>query len=100
MSWSRRLIVFLMMLCIFVINESKAGQSPYDHGSPADDELFDFSSNSDDKVVMKKKTVSQKRNNNKNNERYTPDWNSLDSRPLPKWYDDAKFGIFIHWVRR
>ena len=20
-----------------------------------------------------------------------------DSRPLPSWYDEAKFGIFIHW---
>ena len=29
--------------------------------------------------------------------RYKPDWNSLDSRPLPSWYDDAKFGIFCHW---
>lgn len=28
---------------------------------------------------------------------YTPDWKSVDSRPLPQWYDDAKFGIFIHW---
>ena len=28
---------------------------------------------------------------------YTPDWNSLDKRPLPKWYDDAKVGIFIQW---
>ena len=28
---------------------------------------------------------------------YKPDWDSLDSRPLPAWYDDAKFGIFIHW---
>ena len=24
-------------------------------------------------------------------------WESLDSRPLPQWYDNAKFGIFIHW---
>ncbi len=30
-------------------------------------------------------------------QRYTPDWNSLDTRPLPQWYDDAKVGIFIHW---
>jgi len=30
-------------------------------------------------------------------EKYTPDWGSLDSRPLPEWYDDAKFGIFLHW---
>jgi hypothetical protein len=29
--------------------------------------------------------------------KYTPDWNSLDKRPLPQWYDDAKIGIFIHW---
>lgn len=28
---------------------------------------------------------------------YTDNWESLDSRPLPEWYDDAKFGIFVHW---
>jgi alpha-L-fucosidase len=28
---------------------------------------------------------------------YTPDWASLDTRPTPEWYLDAKFGIFIHW---
>lgn len=31
------------------------------------------------------------------NKRYEPTWDSLDSRPLPQWFDDAKFGIFIHW---
>ena len=28
---------------------------------------------------------------------YQPNWDSLDSRPLPKWYDQSKFGIFLHW---
>jgi alpha-L-fucosidase len=28
---------------------------------------------------------------------YAPDWESLDRRPNPQWWDDAKFGIFIHW---
>ncbi|XP_065280903.1 tissue alpha-L-fucosidase-like isoform X2 [Dermacentor albipictus] len=28
---------------------------------------------------------------------YTADWQSLDSRPLPAWYDDAKVGVFVHW---
>ncbi len=28
---------------------------------------------------------------------YEPDWASLDKRPIPSWYTDAKFGIFIHW---
>ena len=27
---------------------------------------------------------------------YTPDWESLDSRPIPSWYDEAKIGIFMH----
>ncbi len=30
-------------------------------------------------------------------EKYKPIWESLDKHPLPKWFDDAKFGIFIHW---
>lgn len=29
--------------------------------------------------------------------KYEANWESLDSRPLPTWYDEAKFGIFIHW---
>ena len=30
-------------------------------------------------------------------ERYLPTWDSIDNRPLPAWYDEAKFGIFMHW---
>jgi alpha-L-fucosidase len=29
--------------------------------------------------------------------RYQAAWESLDARPTPAWYLDAKFGIFIHW---
>ncbi|KAF5277100.1 hypothetical protein FQA39_LY06338 [Lamprigera yunnana] len=29
--------------------------------------------------------------------RYEPTWESIDSRPLPSWYDEAKIGIFLHW---
>ena len=29
--------------------------------------------------------------------KYEPNWESLDSRPLPAWYDEAKIGIFITW---
>ena len=32
-----------------------------------------------------------------NGKEYEPSWNSLDSRPTPQWFKDAKFGIFIHW---
>lgn len=42
-------------------------------------------------------TVTNLQNIQVNITQYTPTWNSLDSRPLPQWYDDAKIGIFIHW---
>ena len=28
---------------------------------------------------------------------YKPTWDSLDTRPLPPWYDEVKFGVFISW---
>ena len=28
---------------------------------------------------------------------FRPDWESLKSFKTPVWYEDAKFGIFIHW---
>ncbi|XP_053377084.1 alpha-L-fucosidase-like isoform X2 [Mercenaria mercenaria] len=30
-------------------------------------------------------------------EKYEPTWESIDSRPLPSWYDESKLGIFVHW---
>jgi hypothetical protein len=29
--------------------------------------------------------------------RFRPDWESLAKYEVPEWYEDAKFGIFIHW---
>ena len=28
---------------------------------------------------------------------YSADWESIDSRPMPEWFENAKFGIFIQW---
>jgi alpha-L-fucosidase len=30
-------------------------------------------------------------------QQYEPNWESLNSRQTPAWFQDAKFGIFIHW---
>lgn len=30
-------------------------------------------------------------------EPYAPDWASLDTRPIPGWFNEAKFGIFVVW---
>lgn len=32
-----------------------------------------------------------------NAQKYEPNWKSLDSRPTPEWFQDAKFGVFICW---
>ena len=31
------------------------------------------------------------------NKQYQPTWKSLKKHETPGWFDDAKFGIFIHW---
>ena len=28
---------------------------------------------------------------------FEPDWESLEKHETPEWFEDAKFGIFIHW---
>jgi len=30
-------------------------------------------------------------------QQYQPNWGSLDKRQVPGWFNEAKFGIFIHW---
>ena len=30
-------------------------------------------------------------------QKYAATWASIDSRPIPEWFQDAKFGIFLHW---
>lgn len=30
-------------------------------------------------------------------QKYKQTWESIDSRPIPEWYDDAKIGMFITW---
>jgi alpha-L-fucosidase len=30
--------------------------------------------------------------------RFAPDPKSLRTHPVPAWYDDAKFGVFVHWT--
>eukprot|EP01043_Picozoa_sp_COSAG02_P032540 COSAG02_NODE_2178_length_9588_cov_5.985141_1_plen_86_part_00 len=30
-------------------------------------------------------------------QQYEPNWGSLMTRPLPRWFDESKIGVFIHW---
>ncbi len=41
--------------------------------------------------------AAQAQESQANADRYEANWDSLDTRPAPQWWKDAKFGIFIHW---
>lgn len=46
----------------------------------------------------KSKAYSRKKpSRDKESKKFSPSWKSLDKREIPSWYDDAKFGIFVHW---
>jgi alpha-L-fucosidase len=45
----------------------------------------------------RKTTASNEENKFQTVNNIIPSWEELDARPLPTWYDDAKFGIFVHW---
>lgn len=49
------------------------------------------------KANLTKTKMNVVQRNNSNNKVYSPNWQDLDTRPLPEWYDSAKIGIFIHW---
>lgn len=48
-------------------------------------------------AVIVTRAVSETDTTQDNVQRYEANWSSLDARPLPTWYDEAKFGVFIHW---
>ena len=51
-------------------------------------------------VDKKKKSTAHRRKKKlrlKDSQIFSPSWKSLDKRAIPSWYDDAKFGIFVHW---
>nr|XP_002124240.2 alpha-L-fucosidase-like [Ciona intestinalis] len=48
-------------------------------------------------VEFTKEEIPLVNDEKQNTKRYEPTWKSIDSRPLPSWFDEAKFGIFIHW---
>lgn len=51
-------------------------------------------------VDKKEKSTAHRRKKKlrfKDSQIFSPSWKSLDKRTIPSWYDDAKFGIFVHW---
>jgi len=60
-------------------------------------EVFSVSVNTNTKETKVKEERVSLENQKDAEIRYDPTWESLDSRPLPSWYDESKIGIFIHW---
>ncbi|XP_068671840.1 alpha-L-fucosidase-like [Montipora foliosa] len=54
-----------------------------------------FEVHSHEKSTVRKRKKASKQNSTPFT--YSASWNSLEKRKIPAWYDDAKFGIFVHW---
>lgn len=51
----------------------------------------------ENKKISARKRKKTSRHRDTQNKKFSPSWKSLDKRKIPSWYDDAKFGIFVHW---
>lgn len=51
-----------------------------------------FSSSVSPQIITSIDNDNQNVSELKNIKKYKPDWDDLDSRILPQWYDDAKIG--------
>lgn len=80
------LLIFLAVICDASFNGRKSDSSYFNVFSDGLEVEGDY------------KVKEYKKGNNLDASKYTADWESLDKRPLPSWYDEAKFGIFVHWV--
>jgi len=49
------------------------------------------------KFAPQRKAILEHVRKNVSSGPFRPDWASLKGYTSPAWYDDAKFGIFIHW---
>jgi alpha-L-fucosidase len=45
----------------------------------------------------KRKAILQQVDREANDGAFKPKWDSLKTYTIPAWYQDAKFGIFLHW---
>lgn len=89
------MIRLLITLCFFV-NETMSNVS-FKEKTNTDRLKYEF--------VIEKQAVMQKLSNHYDIDEqdpvqskiYPPNWDALDKRPLPSWYDQAKIGIFVHW---
>ena len=51
----------------------------------------------ENKLFSARKHKKTSRHRDAQSKKFFPSWKSLDKRKIPSWYDDAKFGIFVHW---
>jgi len=47
--------------------------------------------------IISTPVLARKKKGMKMNRTYEPTWESLRTHTTPKWFQDAKFGIYTHW---
>lgn len=94
----------LILLCIFhmpIYANDQINTNVTEHKSTATEHQSTVTERQSKVTELKSNTAELKLNTTEQNNipKYVaePDWDKLDMRPLPTWFDEAKIGIFIHW---
>ncbi len=83
----------LVSAAVFLLARPRAGEDPMSKYASTEDLREQHSD-----LLMARAAAQMKRIEGVNAQgRYKPTWASIDSHPLPGWFDDAKFGMFIDW---
>src|SRR6266567_2505032 len=94
-QYVRRLSIFVLALCALYSLHAQTATAPTASQNPEIiDQAWQKGSSKYDaeRVEILKRVDAVDREGP-----FRPDWESLQKYETPKWYRDAKFGIFIHW---
>ena len=82
-AWACRLALVLGLLLLFFAKETNANESWVEKDGPSVLGNGNLRSSNNADLSSKSEKI--------------PSWEEIDALPLAPWYDEAKFGIFLHW---
>jgi alpha-L-fucosidase len=91
----QKLSAIAVALCVVSNMQGQSATAPTTSEDPA---VIDRAwQNASGKYDGERATLLKEVDNTDHQGPFRPDWESLQKYEVPKWYKDAKFGIFIHW---
>jgi alpha-L-fucosidase len=86
-------------LCVVALGQTQTPADPLapTHGVKSAEEIDREWQASVSKYDAKRNAVLEEADRQAHDGPYRPDWETLRNYQIPQWFQDAKFGIFLHW---